>query len=214
MTQSRTKWILAGMMGVSLLAASGCCSSCCNTCGCGGGGCGCCGGGLHWFRSHSIPDRYPLGSVNRAHYHAMQTNAEASDFVLHRNDFVGETAELTHDGKAHAFEIAARMRSAPFPVLVEQSENNSAPQLDADRRATVAQVLSGLGNGDAEQRVIVANAYDKAISSYEGQFDYYRWIWSRGGFGGYGNFNGFGANGIGFGGLGGFGAAGGYGFGN
>src|SRR3954452_13604696 len=72
-----------------------------------------------------IPQRYPLGSVNRAHYHAMETNAEATDFVFNRNDFVGMSTELTPDAKDHLLEIAARMRSAPFPVIVERSENNS-----------------------------------------------------------------------------------------
>ena len=221
MTQSRTKWMLAGLLVAMLAASSGCnsCHSCktcqsCDSCECGGGGGKkCCGGGLHWWRSHAIPDRYPLGSVNRAHYYAMQTNGEASDFILHRNDFVGETAELTPDGKDHIMEIAARMRSAPFPVIVERSENNSQPQVDSDRRVTVAQVLSEMGNPDADQRTFVSNSYDRGISSVEGQFDYYRWIYTRSGFGGYGNFNGFGSNGVGFGGLGGFGSAGGYGFG-
>lgn len=199
MTQSRSKWMLAGLFGATLVATSGCCS---------GGG-----GHIGWWRSAAIPDRYPLGSVNRAHYHTMQTNGEASDFIFHRNDFVGDTAELTADAKDQVMEVAARMRSAPFPVIVERSENNTNPQLDNDRRATIAQVLMDLGNADADQRTFVSNSYGLGISSFEGQFDYYRWIYSRAGFGGYGNFNGFGANGAGFGGLGGFGSAGGYGFG-
>src|SRR5579863_5694555 len=66
-----------------------------------------------------VPDRYPLGSVNRAHYQTMEANAEASDFVLHQNEFVGETAELTPYGKDHILEIAARARTAPFPIVVE-----------------------------------------------------------------------------------------------
>lgn len=160
----------------------------------------------HGSRSHAIPDRYPLGSIERAHFHNMQTNAEATDFVMHINDFVGETAELTPDGKDHILEVAARMRSAPFPVLVERTENNSNPQLDSDRRATVAMVLSDLGNPDADQRTFVSPAYGPGINSMEGQMDYFRFIGSRGA---WGNNNGFG-NGFG-GGFG--GGGGGWGFG-
>jgi hypothetical protein len=171
----------------------------------GGKSCCCC------HRNPAIPDRFPLGSVNRAHYHAMQTNGEAADFILHRNDFVGETAELTPNGKDHVLEIAARMRSAPFPVLVERSEHNSNPQLDADRRVTVASVLGDLGNGDADQRTIVATPYGRGITSMEGQIDYGHFLFN--GRGGFGN-NLFGGFGGGFSGGFGGGIAGGIGGGS
>lgn len=173
-------------------------------------------GGATYHRSQSIPDQYPLGSVMRAHFHTMQTNAEAADFILHRNEFVNETAELTPYGKDHILEIAARMRSAPFPVLVERSENNCDPELDEHRRTIVAKILFDMGSPDADQRVFVAPAYGKGLNAVEGQADYYRYLGSRGnGFGGgFGNggYNGFG----GFGGGAGFGAGGfgGGGFGN
>lgn len=162
------------------------------------------GVGLPGTRSAAIPDTYPVGSVVRAHFHAMQTNAEASDFIVHRNDFVGETTQMTNDGADRLFEIAARMRSAPFPVLVERSDNNSNPQLDAERRTAIAMYLADLGNPDADQRTIVAPSYSRAISSTEGELDYYRFVNSRGGFGGVNN----GTNGSNVGGFGGFGAGG------
>ena len=68
----------------------------------------CCGipsfGGCGLFaklfpRSLAIPDQLPVGAVQRAHFHQMQTNAEAADFILYQMDFVGQTAELTPDGK-------------------------------------------------------------------------------------------------------------------
>jgi hypothetical protein len=201
----------------------GCKSSCCHKCrfgrfclgrfclGCCGRGwddcndCdnGCCFGGCCHRRSMAIPDVQPLGSVVRAHYHTMQTNGEAADFIIHRHEFVGETAELTPSGKDHIVEIAARMRSAPFPVLVERSEHNSDPELDAFRRDIVAQILIDFGNPDAQERTIVAPAYGKGLNSREAEVDYYRFIYSRGGFGNFGNNfgNGFG----GAGGNGGFG---------
>ena len=154
----------------------------------------------------AIPDVQPLGSVVRAHYHTMQANAEAADFIFHRHEFVGKTAELTPSGKDHIVEVAARMRSAPFPVLVERSEHNSDPEVDALRRETVAQILSDFGNPDARQRTIVSPAYGKGINSREAEVDYFRFTFTRGGFGNFGNNfgNGFGNNG-GIGGGGGFG---------
>jgi len=184
MNPSHARWFAAALAAGLLSSASGC------------------GVAIPWFRSPAIPDRYPLGSIVRAHYQAMQTNAEAVDFVLNRNDFVGDTAELTPDGKDHILEIAARMRSAPFPVIVERSENNSNPQLDAERRNTVAVVLTDLGNPDADQRTFVSTAYGRGMTSMEGELDYYRYIYTRGGnnndnFGG--NNGNFGGGGFGFG---------------
>lgn len=180
------------------------CSSCAS-CGCVGcshlGPTPCC---LSHGRSMAIPDTYPLGSVNRAHYHVMQTNAEAADFIIHRNEFVEQSAELTPFGKDHIVEIAARARSAPFPVIVERSEHNSDPEIDEHRRNIVAQVLTDFGIPEADQRTIVAPAYGKGLNSREGEFDYYRFIFTRGfnNFGGtFGQFGGFGGvgGGLGFG---------------
>lgn len=155
----------------------------------------------------AIPDTYPLGSVVRAHYHAMHTNGEASDFIINRHEFVDSSAVLTPDGKDHLLEIAARMRSAPFPVLIERGDNNSDPELDQHRRQIIVQVLTDLGNQDAEQRTIVSPAYAKGINSREAETDYYRFIYTRG----FNNFGQFGNNG---GQFGGFGAGGGIGFGS
>jgi hypothetical protein len=197
-------------------ADSGCTGGSCN-----GGQCddGCCGLGSCCSRlcgcwtgvctghSLAVPDVQPLGSVVRAHYHTMQTNGEAVDFILHRNDFIGNTAELTPAGKDHIMEIGARMRSAPFPVIVERSEHNADPELDAHRREIVARVLTDLGNADAYQRVFVSPAYGRALNSQEAEFDYYRFVYTRGGFGNFGNNFGGGwgggfGGGVGFGGFG------------
>ncbi len=165
----------------------------------------------HWqkphLRANAIPEAYPLGSVNRAHYHAMETNGEAADFIIHRNEFVGSTAELTPYGKDHIVEIGARMRSAPFPVIIERMENNADPELDEHRRNIIVQVLHNFGNSDSDQRTFVSQAYGIGINSQEAEFDYSRFMFSRG-FGG-GNFGGgFGGGGAG-GGFGGGGAGGG-----
>lgn len=214
MTPKFFKWMPVAVVAACLATLSGC-HTCgrCNTCddgcdtGCRTGRC-CHGAGLSCLhcRSGAIPDRYPLGSVMREHFHVMQTNGEASDFILHRKDFVGETAELTSDGKDQIMEIAARMRSAPFPVIVERSEDNANPELDAERRYVVASALHTLGNADADQRTMVAPAYGPGLRDVEAEMDYNRYIFSRGN-GGWGN-NGWGNNG-GFG----NGVGGGFGFG-
>lgn len=184
------RWIAFGLQTASL-AAVGCT-------------------GWPGLRPLGIPDRFALGAVERAHFHTMQTNGEAADFILHRFDFVGETAELNVDGRDHLNEIAARLQSTPFPVIVERSDNNANPQLDGERRQMVALVLRDLGNLDADQRTFVGPAYGRGQTSIESQIDYMRYIGSRGGFGG-ANTGGNNGTGQANGGFGGFGAAGGVG---
>ena len=181
------RWIAFGLQTASLAAAG--CSS---------------------WRPLGIPDRFPLGAVERAHFHTMQTNGEAGDFILYLQDFVGETAELNVAGRDHLNEIAARLQSTPFPVIVERSYNNANPQLDGERRQMVALVLHDLGNLDADQRTFVGPPYGRGQSSIESQVDYMRFIYSRGGFGGANTGGNNGTNNS-FGGFGGFGSAGGVG---
>jgi hypothetical protein len=184
-------------------------AACCPAAGCARCYCwwqGCCINPCTW-RSPATPETLPLGSTVRAHYHTMEANGEAADFILHDHEFVRNSAELTPYGKDHILEVAARMRSTPFPVLVERSENNSDPELDAHRRNIVAQVLYSLGNPDADQRTIVAPAYGKGLNSQEAETDYNNFVFTRDGGGG--GFNNVG----GFGGVGGAGGAGGVGFG-
>jgi hypothetical protein len=154
-------------------------------------------GWLH-RRSNAIPETLPLGKLNEAWYYEMQTNAEAADFIIHDLDFVGQTTELTSDGKDHILEIAARMRSAPFPVIVERSPNNADPELDLARRNLVIQVLCDLGNPDAAQRVFVGTPYGPGYRSPQAQQMYYRHI-LHGNVNAGGNMGTFGGGGIGFG---------------
>jgi len=119
---------------------------------------------LSMRRSLAIPDTYPLGSTVRNHYHQMETNGEAEDFVIHRCEFIQSTGELNSSGLDHLLEIAARMRSCPFPVIVERSENNSDPELDQHRRRQVAEILTALGNPAANARTVVSQDYDPGIA--------------------------------------------------
>lgn len=182
-----------------LASLSGCC--------CGRSFCGGWGGGGCQVANHSrnmVPQVYPLGSVFRAHMHTEQTNAEATDFVFNLVHFTGETAHLTPDGKDHLMEVAARMRSAPFPVLIERTPNNANPTLDAERRVVVARYLADLGNPDADQRTIVAVPYDRGFNSFEGEADYYTNFNFRGNNNNNGGATGYGGTGLGNGAGGGF----------
>lgn len=201
-----------GLPGVP--CGSGSCGSCsaptatCDTCGpgCGNGGCDQCGGirgrihGMFHRRSNAVPDVFPLGKVSEAWYYEMETNAEAVDFVMHDLDFVGQTTELTSDGKDHIMEIAARMRAQPFPVIVERFPNNADPELDLARRNLVAQILTDFGNPDAQQRVVVATSYGPGYTSTQAQRNYFRHTQTNGNGNNGGNFGGnFGGGGGGSG---------------
>ena len=209
--------------GCGAWRSCGTCPPCGNACGtpeCGVEQCGACdpgcGGSCGNFladldfalfgwacrKSNAIPDTLPLGSTVRAHDQVMQTNAEAFDFVINLHDFIAETAQLTPDGRDKILEIAARMRSTPFPVIVERSYNNSDPELDALRRNLVAQVLTDLGNVDAQQRTIVSTSYGPGYTGQRAEQMYYQHVY-RGG-NNNNNNNNNGNNGGGFGG-GGFG---------
>lgn len=135
--------------------------------------------GTSGSRSLAVPDMIPLGAVSRAHWHTMETNGEAADFVIHYNEFMDSSTELTPYGRDHIAEIAARMPSAPFPVIVQRSYNNSDPELDRIRRDLVVRVLSDLGNQDADQRTVVSQPYSNGINSVEGEADYGRFRMSR-----------------------------------
>ena len=131
--------------------------------------CGC------WFKkSNAVPETLPLGSTIRSFDQVMQTNAEAADFVIHRHDFETQTARLTPDGRDKLMEIASRMSSTPFPVVIERSENNSDPELDALRRDLIARILFDLGHGDAPQRTVVAPAYGPGYTGQRAEWTYYQ----------------------------------------
>ncbi len=138
----------------------------------------------------------------------METNGEAADFIFHRHDFVGQTAQLTPDGRDKILEVAVRMKSAPFPVLIERGRNNSDPELDLLRRNLVAQILTEFGVPDADCRTVVSPSYGRGYNAIEAEPTYYRYLLqgagSNNGFG-----NGFGGGGFGGGGFGGGGFGGG-----
>jgi hypothetical protein len=151
----------------------------------------------------------PLGTLSDPVWQLQETNAEASDFVIHEHEFVGNTPRLNAAGQDHVKQIAARLGQVPFPVLIEPSSMSPQPgtvhgfpvhnnaALDGDRRLMIVQALSAMGAPDAESRVVIGPALTPGFESFEAEGAYQR------------GFSGFNSRGyFGFGGFGGFGLGG------
>lgn len=139
---------------------------------------------------------FALGQVTDSIWETQQTNAEAADFVFYDHEFTGDTAELAPAAKDKLMQVALRLEHVPFPVVVEQSPENRAPELDRARRRTVVAQLARLGTADADSRVVIAPALGRGITAIEGERAYYSTI--------YNSFGAGGGNGRRFGGSGGF----------
>lgn len=113
----------------------------------------------------AVPIMHPLGSVSYAHYHAMETNGEAADFVINVCDFEPGSADLSAAGRDHILEVGARMAGTPFPILVERSDEGG--EIDSRRKQIVTEVLTQLGNADAAQRVMVSRPYSDGVRAAE-----------------------------------------------
>jgi len=125
---------------------------------------------------------FPLGQVTDSFWETQQTNAEAADFLFYDHEFRmdtrsrQDTAELTPGGKKHLAQIALRLEHVPFPVVIEQSPNNGRPELDQARRRTIVEQLGRIGLPNAEERVIVANAFPEGYTGIESESSYYNVI--------------------------------------
>jgi hypothetical protein len=81
-------------------------------------------------------------------------------------------------------QVALRLEHVPFPVVVEQSPENRAPELDGERRRAVVEQLARLGTADADARVVIAPALARGITAIEGERGYYSTIYNNFGYGG------------------------------
>jgi hypothetical protein len=137
-----------------------------------------------------------------SHWETMQTNAEAADFIFYDHEFRYDTrahvdtAELAPGGKKKLMQVALRLEHVPFPVVIEESQHGSRPELDEARRQTVIRELARLGVAEADDRVVVASAFAEGFTGVEGENAYLNVLgsnWGRGGgygrrFGGTGGF--------------------------
>ena len=139
----------------------------------------------HWNRKYGAPhDRpFPIGQVSDSFWETQQTNAEAADFTFYDHEFRGDTAELGPGAKRHLEMVAMRLEHVPFPVVIEQSQHNAKPQLDAARRQTIVMHLNRMGVTNADERVVVAGAFAEGFTGIEAERSFYNGILG-GGFGG------------------------------
>ena len=106
----------------------------------------------------------PLGTISDPVWQQQESNAEASDFVIHEHEWTGNSTDLNHAGMDHVKQIAVRAPMVPFPILIEQSSMTARPgteyqfpvhnneDLDMLRRELVVQALLEFGVLDAESR--------------------------------------------------------------
>jgi uncharacterized membrane protein YgcG len=155
----------------------------------------------------------PLGTISDDIWQKQEENGEASDFVIVESEFVGATAKLNAAGEDHIKQIAVRMGSTPFPVVVEPSSMSvresseykypihGNDDLDMHRRNVIVKMLQAMNVQDADERVVVAPAFTPGFEGFEAYRAYSTGFSNRGGGGGFGG-GGFGGGGFGGGGAG------------
>ena len=110
---------------------------------------------------------FPLGQVSDSFWETQQTNAEAADFIFYDHEFVGDSARLTKAAQQHLEQVAQRLESVPFPVVIEESTLDPRSELDRARRRTIVEHLARMGVTEADKRVIVANAFPPGFTGLE-----------------------------------------------
>lgn len=188
----RFRTSLSQAVGAMLLAAavSGCCKDRCD---------------------YLMPlEPQPVGAISDPIWQAQETNAEASDFVIHEHEFDGNTSRLNGAGQSHVRQIAARMDETSFPIIIELSsmtrreeDRHGYPihgdhELDVRRREYIVATLTSLGAHNVDDRVIVGPALTPGFEQFEAESAYQRGFGparnsgfgSASGFGGFGGFGG------------------------
>lgn len=126
--------------------------------------------------------------------------AEADDFVIYKNEWFMGGVDLGPYGKYHLQQIAQRLPSVPFPVVIQTTTD---PRLNELRRLEVVKALSLAGLGDVEQRVVVGFPEGEGLYGDEAERIYGQMIQGGGnpygggfgtGYGGYGGGNFFGGS--------------------
>ncbi len=138
----------------------------------------------------------PLGALSDPVWQQQESNAEASDFIIHEHEWVGNSALLNQAGKEHVNQVAARANVHRYPIVIEASTKTSRDdtqyfypvhgdkELDARRREILVEALQLLGVPDADERVAVGTAYAPGFNGFEAQSAYGQAFSGRGGTGG------------------------------
>jgi hypothetical protein len=120
--------------------------------------------------AHDRP--FPLGQASDAFWETQQTNAEAADFIFYDHEFVGDTSKLTPLAKKHLEQVAKRLEHVPFPIVIEECTGDPANHLDLARKQKIVEQLARLGIPNAEERVVVANAFPEGLTAIEASSAY------------------------------------------
>jgi len=154
----------------------------------------------------------PLGTISDSVWQQQESNAEASDFVIHEHEWDGNNVVLNSAGKDHVKQIAVRAAETPFPIIIERASMSvdryskykypvhGDEALDGQRRQLVVNALLTMGVQDADDRVVVSPALTPGFTQFEAERAYSRGIGGgnrRGGGGGFGG-GGIGGGGGGF----------------
>ena len=154
----------------------------------------------------------PLGTLSDPIWKAHESNAEASDFVIHEHEWVANTESLNDAGINHLMRIMSRNGETAFPVILEPSSQSVREttlhkfpihndlKLDSKRRDVIVDTLLKRGVTDAQSRVHVGPATTPGFESFEGERAYLRGFSTHDGDGALGR-GGFGGGGFGGGGF-------------
>lgn len=126
----------------------------------------------------------PLGTISDPIWKTHESNAEASDFVIHEHEWVANTESLNDAGINHLMRIMSRVNQVAFPVVIEPSSQSvrettehrfpihNDVKLDMRRRDLVVETLMKRGVMDAQNRVQVGPATAPGFESFEGEAAY------------------------------------------
>lgn len=173
----RNKWLerLLGLIVVSMVAV---------------GGAGC----MRWTNRYLVAmplpmaTPAPLGRSVDAYFKKQEEAGESQDFVVYEHEFMDDGIRLTPDGEDHLRQIAARVASTPFPVIVERSQLGfkpgakhefpvqNDPDLDVKRQQVVVRALTAMGVPNAYARVVIGPAMAPGYTSFEGERAYGRGV--------------------------------------
>jgi hypothetical protein len=151
-------------------------------------------GGPPYGPPHDRP--LPIGQATDSFWETQQTNAEAADFIFYDHEFKRqttgnheETAQLGPLAKKKLEQVALRLEHVPFPVVIEQfprdhdlAKNHQKGLVEEARRKTIVEQLNRLGITNADERVVISNAFPEGYTGIEGERTYFNII--GGGFGG------------------------------
>jgi hypothetical protein len=95
----------------------------------------------------------PAGTYTQAIFDAQARKAEADDFVVYKNEWFNAGTKLGPYGEYHLNQIAKRLPTVPFPVVLQPEADSG---LNQARLEVLITCLANKGIVDPEQRVIIA----------------------------------------------------------